>query len=68
MSHEAGNRRGTEGGNGNKTEISLKRDQWSRVEKRLIELRGGRKEDKNGIESMIEKVEEGKADGEFALM
>ncbi len=54
MSHEAGNRRGKEGGN--KTEISLKRDQWSRVEKRLIELGGGRKEDKNGmVEGMIEK-------------
>lgn len=55
-------------GNGNKTKISLKRgDQWSGVEKRLIELegRGGRKEDKNGIGGgMIEKVEEGKADGD----
>lgn len=42
---------------GSKTEISLKKDQWSRVEKRLIERRGGgRKEDKNGMEeSMIEK-------------
>lgn len=28
-------------GNGNKTEISPKRDQWSRVEKRLIERGGG---------------------------
>lgn len=34
---------GREGGNGNKTEISLKRDQWSRVEKRLIELKGEEK-------------------------
>lgn len=41
MSHGAGNRRGKEGGNVNETEISLKRDQWSRVEKRLIELKGG---------------------------
>lgn len=33
-----------------KAEISLRRDQWSCVEKRLIELRrrGGRKEDKSG--------------------
>lgn len=49
MSHEAGNRRGKEGGNGNKTKISLKRDQWSKVEKRLIELgRGGEKRIKMG--------------------
>lgn len=58
MSHEAGNQRGKEGGNGNKTEISLKRDQWSQVEKRLIELRSGVEE------SVIEKVEEGKAGGQ----
>lgn len=55
MSHEAANQRGKEGGKGNKTEISFKRDQWSRVEKRLIELKGG-EEDKNGMEErMIEK-------------
>lgn len=68
MSHEAGNQRGKEGGNGNKTEISLKRDQRSRVEKRLIELGlgwGWGWGDKNGMEeSMIEKVEEGKDGGE----
>lgn len=58
MRQGAGNQRGKEGGNGNKTEISLKRDQWSRVEKRLIELRSGVEE------SIIEKVEEGKAGGE----
>lgn len=53
-------RQGTgEGGNGNKSEISLKKDQWSRVEKRLTELKGGgrgRKEDSNWMEeSMTEK-------------
>lgn len=50
MSHEAENRREAEGGNGNKTKICLKRDQWSKVEKRLIELKGGGKEGENGRE------------------
>lgn len=42
MSHEAGNQRGKGGGSGgSKAEISLKKDQWSRLEKRLIELKRG---------------------------
>lgn len=34
-------RQGTGGGGQRETEISLKRDQWSSVEKRLIELGWG---------------------------
>lgn len=48
-----------EGGNRNKSEISLKRDQWSGLEKKLIELNwvGKRRKENNSWmeESIIEK-------------
>lgn len=54
MSHEAGNWRGQ-----GKTEISLKRDQWSRVEKRLIELRRGAEKRIKVWGGVIEEAEGG---------